>query len=479
MTARLLPALALLLAACPKPAATTATAAGAPAAEVPAAPPAEPAPAAPASDPASPEGAAVAPATIAEPSSTATELGIPGDARRRFEDAVAMLTTGDAGRARHAVDILKTLAADYPDKAIVQYNLGLAHHLAGQTNEARAAWTRCTQVDATFAKAWLNLGVLSAREGRPDVALASFQAGIRGAPDNLDLRVATIGVLREMRRHDEALREAKAALAINAKAIAVYNHLALVYLDTNQLDLAKFILQKALADIDGAKGNAQVHAVLGEVYNRQGYGGDAIASFKKALELDPFQISALQYLANYHLDNRNFADAVPLLERATGIAPQDAGIKISLGIAYRGEGRLEDAKHAYQEALRLNPKDPEPHRNLAVLYGDYMKAYDAAVQAIEDYRKAGGGKAEELDAWVASIRKEQKKIEDRKRRDEERKRKEEEARRAAETAGQAAQPGTEAQPDGAAAPAQPAPAPAPAQPAGAPAPADNPWGNGG
>lgn len=426
MTSRLLPALALLLVACPPktPVSTAPAEIPAPVAPAPVEQPAATAvaPAAPAIPVAEPT-----PATPGPDASAPVEGAVGGDSRRRFEDAVAMLTTGDPGKARSAIDVLKPLAGEYPDAAVIHYNLGVAYQVSGQTADARNAWTRATMADAKFAKAWLNLAALSAREGRADQALVSLQTGLRSSPENVDLRVATIAILREMRRYDEAIQEARSALAINSKAIPIYNNLALVYLDTAQLDLARFILQKALADIEGAKGNAQLHAVLGQIFYRQGQNGDAILSFKKALELDPFQLSALQFLAQYYLDNRSYADALPLLERATAAVPRDAGIKINLGIAYRGVGRFEEARKSYEDALLLDPRNPEPHRNLAVLYGDYMKAYDAAVESVEAYRKAGGGKPEELDAWVAAIRKEQKKVEDRRKRDEERKRKEAEA----------------------------------------------------
>lgn len=405
----------------------------------------------------------VAPADEAAPSAL-TPAG-----QRQLADAAAMISTGDAAKAQQAAERLRALIAERPDVAALHYNLGNAELVAGRTEEARRAWIRATEVDPAYAKAWVNLGVLNARNGRADLALASYQSGLRYAPDALELHVAIIAAQRELERPEEAVAQARTALKINSKAIDVYNQLALVYLDTGQLDLARFVLEKAQAEIDGAKGNAQLYASLGQVYYRQGYAGNALESFKRALEIDPLQVTALQFLASYHLDNRAYADAAPLWERVCGLLPAEAGPRINLGIAYRGLGRYEEAKRAYEEAMRLDPKNPEPLRNLGVLYGDYMKAYDAAVQAVEDYRRAGGGPAAELDAWVASIRKEQ----DKARRMEERRRKEEERKRAEEAA---AQPAPAPQPAPEPAP-QPTPQPAP-QPQPAPE-SNDPWGGGG
>lgn len=451
----------LVLAGCPKQGGTEAPIAPAPA-PVPAPVPATPAPA--------PEASAWGVEAPATPGPEAAPAGrLPAPDQRQLGDAVAMLLTQDPAKAQGALERLQSLQSQHPDVAVIHYNLGNAFALLGRTDEARRAWIRATEVEPGYARAWVNLGVLNARNGRPDLALASYQSGLRYAPEALELHAAAVGALREQRRHEEAIAQARAAMKINSKDIRIYNELALVYLDTNKLDLARFVLEKALSEIEGAAGDAQLHASLGQVFYRQGYPGNALESFKKALDIDPMQATALQFLGSYHLDNRAYADAAPLWERVCGLMPSEAGPRLNLGIAYRGLGRYEDAKRSYEEALRLDPKNPEPYRNLAVLYGDYMKAYDAAVQALEDYRKAGGAAAE-IDAWIQAVRKEQKRAEDRRRREEERKRRE-----AAEAAAQV--PAPEPAPSPQPAP-EPAPQPAP-QPEPAPSGGDDPWGSGG
>jgi len=376
-----------------------------------------------------------------------------------ISDAAAMLTTQDAGRARAALDLLKPLSSQHPDRVEIPYNIGLAHHLLGDDTEARRAWLRATEVEPAFAKAWLNLGALSARRGQMEAALSTFQAGIRQAPKDVSLRVAAIEAHRALKRYPEAEAEAKAALLVGSRAIEIYNALTGVYLESGKLDLACFMSLKAQEVIQGAERNAELQANLGQIHLRNGFPGDALAAFGKALELDPNQPAALGFLSSYYLDNRNYKDAIPLLERQMAQFPDKAGPRISLGIAYRGEGRFEDAIRMYNEALKLDPGNPEPHRNLAVLYGDYMKSWDTAVAEIEAYRRGGGGPAAELDAWSAQLLKDKEKALKRQRKEEDARRKDEEERRQKEA-------------EAAAAATPPAPEPAPAPPPeGTPAPA--------
>ncbi|GDX78629.1 hypothetical protein LBMAG42_04400 [Deltaproteobacteria bacterium] len=417
----------------------------------------------------------------ADPSATGIPAADPAAAwsapaetgpEKSLSDAVAMLTTKDAGRAKQALELLKPLTSTYPDMVEIPYNIGVAQHILGDDTEARRAWLRATEVDSAFPKAWLNLGALSARRGQYEAALASFQAGIRHAPADVDLRVAAIDAQRQLKRYPDAVAEAKAALQVNSKAIEVYNELTSVYLETNQVDLARFMSYKALEVIEGADRNARLQANFGQIHLRDGFTGDAIVAFSTSLELDPNQRAALGYLSSYYLDNRNYRDAIPLLERIVALSPDKAGPRLNLGIAYRGEGRYEDAIRAYNDALRLEPSNAEAHKNLAVLYGDYLKSWDTALAEIEAYRRAGGGPVAELDAWAAQLRKDQ----DKSRKKQEKAVKEAEEARAKREAEEAAALLPPPAPESAPTPApDPLPEAAPAPvPEGSPAPAPDP-----
>lgn len=389
-----------------------------PLAETPTAPmPAAPVPAAPI--PVETPSAVAEQSTDPAPAAPEAPTGAPWDESsagngQQLGDAVAMLTTRDSGRARSALELLKPMTAQYPDVAAIPYNMGVAYNILGDETEARRSWLRATEIDPKFAKAWLNLGALSLGKGSADAALSSFQSGIRHAPTDIDLRVAAISAQRALKRYPEAVAEGKSALQMNSRAIELYNQLALVYLETGQIDLATFMCYKAMEAADGADKNAQLQANFGTIFLKQGYEGDAVGSFNKALDLDPNQLSALQFLSSYYLDNRNYKAAMPLLERIVSQVPLLAGPRINLGIALRGEGRYEESVAAYNEALRLDPGNAEPHRNLAVLYGDYLKSYDQAIAEIEAYRRNGGNQAGDLDAWIAQIKKDKEKAEKRK-----------------------------------------------------------------
>ena len=88
-----------------------------------------------------------------------------------------------------------------------------------------------------------------------------------------------------MGRHDEALREGKAALSRDANNIDVYNNLGLLYIDQGKPDLAKFIYQKALNTIDGQTTTPRfTQTSVAYLAKESPYNAKQL---EKALDLDP------------------------------------------------------------------------------------------------------------------------------------------------------------------------------------------------
>lgn len=356
--------------------------------------------------------------------------------RRVMTRSLEQLRLEDPTVAREVIEDLKALTADRPDAAEIPFNIGVAYELLGDDTNARKAYLRATDIDPSLGEAWLNLGALAESRGEFDRALQSYQAGLRYAPDNAGLIVGAVGALRRQGRYAQAITESKKALGQNANNVEIYNNLGLVYLAQGQTDLASFVYQKALNEIEGADANAYLHANLGKVHLARDETYLASQELKRALELDPTMVPAMIALAGLDMDDHNWADAAALLERARDRRPDDAAILINLGICYRGLGRYEESQALYERALDLDPRNADPYLNLAVLQGDYMRAYDAALASIDRYLVAGGKEVALAEQWrtdlVDAKGKYQKEVARKQRREERDKKRAEEERLAAE-----------------------------------------------
>ena len=90
------------------------------------------------------------------------------------------------------------------------------------------------------------------------------------------------------------------------------------------------------------------------------------ASYRRALEIDPYLVPALINLANIHYARDYIIEAQALYERALSIESDIFEGHFNLGNIFHDLGRYVEAQRCYREALRLNPTFADAHFYLAV-----------------------------------------------------------------------------------------------------------------
>jgi len=95
---------------------------------------------------------------------------------------------------------------------------------------------------------------------------------------------------------------------------------------------------------------------------------EAAATYRKALELDPYLVAALINLANIHYSRDELVEAQALYERAIGLESDFFEAHFNLGNIYHDLGRFSEAQGCYLEALKLNPFYADAHFYLAVTF---------------------------------------------------------------------------------------------------------------
>jgi DNA-binding winged helix-turn-helix (wHTH) protein/TolB-like protein/Tfp pilus assembly protein PilF len=81
----------------------------------------------------------------------------------------------------------------------------------------------------------------------------------------------------------------------------------------------------------------------------------AQAAYERALALQPKQLEAQMYLANFLIDTGKVEQAVPLLRDALQTNPNHAGVHWELGYAYRFAGMLKESVAECEHARQLDP----------------------------------------------------------------------------------------------------------------------------
>jgi len=110
--------------------------------------------------------------------------------------------------------------------------------------------------------------------------------------------------------------------------------------------------------------NPYAHNNLGQALAIRGRVGEAMAQFKRALQLAPGLFAAHANLANTLVSMGKPAEAVPEYETAIRLHPGNPDWELDLGVALARAGRPAEAASHAEAALRLKPDFPEAENNL-------------------------------------------------------------------------------------------------------------------
>ncbi|MCO4744423.1 MAG: tetratricopeptide repeat protein [Proteobacteria bacterium] len=346
----------------------------------------------------------------------------------KINEAVALL---DPGKNNHnpagAKTILSQVIASNPDIATAHLNMGVAKHQMGDLAGARSSYMSAGDLDRELSFVPLYMGRLQEQAGRPDLALAQYKAAVEKSPNDIILREALVGGLVQAGEIDEAIRQAKDALKVNTQSVQLYNSLGLAYLQKGEIALARFVFEKARNTVEGADESAAIHANLGRVLRQQEDLPNARFHLTKSVELDERYLPGLVFLSDLYLEDRNYGDAVGLLEKAKALDGRNFWILLNLGIAYRGTDEFDKAEAAYEEAMKVDAENPAPMFNMGILDGDYRKDYGKGIKALQSYIDMGGERADVAAKYIEGLEKEKRRAERRRQREEQRKQAEAEA----------------------------------------------------
>ncbi len=239
--------------------------------------------------------------------------------------------------------------------------LAAAEDWSRLSREAPSLVARSSPENRTAAQA-LYVEAL-ANQGRLDEALEilSSESSEAGAQRRLARRVE---LLREHDRDSEAEELLRALVAGGDRddlffAAQVYQRLELF---ADSIPLLERLLKE-----QGE--STQALFLLGAARERLGDREQAVATFRRLLELAPDHAPTLNYLGYMWAEQgENLAEAVAMILRAVALDPDNGAYVDSLGWAYFRLGRYDEARGHLEWAIRLVPDDATILEHLGDLY---------------------------------------------------------------------------------------------------------------
>jgi tetratricopeptide (TPR) repeat protein len=116
----------------------------------------------------------------------------------------------------------------------------------------------------------------------------------------------------------------------------------------------------------------------------------AAAAYAHVLKADPENLDALRGTGNIDFDQRKFDEAIAAYEHYLSRKPDDPDVRTDLGTMYLSTGNADQAVIQYRKVLAQHPQFFEAYFNLGVAYGqmnrldDAKQAFDAAIKLAPD-----------------------------------------------------------------------------------------------
>ncbi|BFG75034.1 tetratricopeptide repeat protein [Paraburkholderia terrae] len=254
-----------------------------------------------------------------------------------------------AGRLAEAKAIYDEILRVNPRHSDALHFLGL---LACQIQQHEAGITLMRQSIAILPNAIYhnNLGNALREHGQLKQAINSYREAVALNPDYAEAHNNLGNALREDRQPDAAMRSSAQAIELRPGYAEAYNNLGNALKDLGEAESAALAYRKA---ISFRRDYADAHNNLGNALMEQGKYDEAIDSYRSAIALDSNRALMHNSLGTLLLARGELAEAAASLRRAVELDPDRPGVHNNLANTLRDMGEREAAAVHYSKAMQL------------------------------------------------------------------------------------------------------------------------------
>ncbi len=325
--------------------------------------------------------------------------------------------TIDQGNLDKAESDLWVLLRAHPNLPEGLNLLGIIRGKQQRFSEAEALFRRATALDKNFRGAYLNLaGTQRAQSKLPD-AVGTYETALKSFPRDPQLATELASVYLAQKQYPQSLATLQAlpAGSLSASAFPILitdllqlnqagrarelvaaaatrfprnqdlrDELANIFLATGMPDEAAKILQAGAAPNGRGAGSAQSLYMQGKIEMAQGKNSAAAQSLQHALRLNPNSIAVRLSLAELAAQQKQYAQALQLLDAAEKMAPTSPEVLRDQVITSLHAGRNQRAAEAAGKLLQLGGENPE-NLFFAGVAALQMEKWDLAQRLLDQY----------------------------------------------------------------------------------------------
>jgi tetratricopeptide (TPR) repeat protein len=298
--------------------------------------------------------------------------------------------TSKAEFASQAIDFYKKAYALDPKSPVIGERLAEMYWKAQRARDAVAEAQEILKrhpddapTRRLLARIYLrSLGDLSAGVGQSEVAgkaIEQYKEIYRLDPSDTESALWLTRLYRLRNEHDKAEAVLRGILKDDPENEPAVEQLTQLLLDQGKS-------ADAVALLEGMTNRAPSAALLdllGDAYTQTKDLPKAEQAYRKAVELDPSELSHQRGLAQTLMSEEKFSDALAVYQKLADLMPDDADIYLRIAQIYREMHQLDRAEESLLKARQYAPGSLEVMYNEAMLY-QAQGRYDDAIRVLSD-----------------------------------------------------------------------------------------------
>jgi tetratricopeptide (TPR) repeat protein len=299
--------------------------------------------------------------------------------------ATLLLDKGDINRA---LTELQAVVARAPNNAVAHYNLGRAHEARGEPEQARQEYQKAVDIRPDYLMARLAVAQLQLRKREWDAALRSAEQVLAIDKVNANARLIQSAAMMGEQRYGDS----RAMLTEMQKAAPnspdIYYQLGLIDLAEKKYKEAETDFRRSY-DLNPTNSRGLMGVV--ETYVAQHRPDDALKMLQAEEVKAPKRVDFRLAVASAAVLAGRYDMAVSEYQTALGMLGSDAGaradIYLRLGETYRRKGDMNSAVPALEQARKVMPDNPVVLSTLALALdgmgrkADARKIYESTLKA--------------------------------------------------------------------------------------------------
>jgi tetratricopeptide (TPR) repeat protein len=338
----------------------------------------------------------------------AVAVVLSGSARGQASSPAQAIALEQQGKLAEAAQVWRAVTERNPKDAAAFASLGVVLSKEQKYPEAASAYKKAIALNSKLPGVQLNLGLAEFKQGHFEAAIPPLTAASNVEPKNMQARTLLGLSCYGAKRYAEAIEHLKIAARSDPGNTELHQVLAQSCLSAKQyscaLDEFRKILEQnpdssaahvltgealdglgktpdAIAEFQAAAKvaprEATIHFGLGYLYWKSHQYDEAKREFENELSVDSSHAQALAYLGDIEMKRNNPEAALSLLTKATKLKDDIRIAYLDTGTILAQQKRYDEAVAAFQQAVKLDPAQPDAHYRLAHVYHAMGKAEES------------------------------------------------------------------------------------------------------